>query len=356
MITIILVSWAALALGLSFTALTRTRRPALAPRRSRADVIVLRPVDAPTAQELANLRAPLPEGIRQIVLSPYPLSLVGTKNTEWVPSDPPGLNRKLGHLRYGLGVLASDAETPSRVLAIDADVAIDDALIDDLLGALDSGADCAWASPRPEAAGISRGLLVQSVHSFDVLDAISAGPPTVCGKALALGPDARRHLGELPDCVGEDLELSTHLAKDGLLVRLAGLAKVPGREPSIGATVARFTRWMQVLRAHRPWLSPSVPLLLACTPALVVAAAISREPIVLALSAAVVAVRTAIAMRNESRSRPRSMPLWWFPAELLLLVTWVAAMLRGGSVEWRGRTLRLGAGGVLTPMVSGEDA
>ena len=50
------------------------------------------------------------------------------------------------------------------------------------------------------------------------------------------------------------------------------------------------------------------------------------------------------------------MPLWWFPAELLLLVTWVAAMLRGGSVEWRGRTLRLGAGGVLTPMVSGEDA
>ncbi|MFO0599605.1 MAG: glycosyltransferase [Myxococcaceae bacterium] len=358
--TWLLLAWALLALGVTLTALVRTRRAAPA-TAVRADalhpVVVLRPFDVPSPQELANLSTPLPPGVRQIVLSPFRPRLPA--GVEWLPSDPPRQNRKLGHLHYALSVLSSpesegaasdEVDFPhsplQRVLIVDADVRLDDALLSDLLGALDQGADAAWASPRPEAAGLSRGLLVQSLHSFDVLDVISAGPKTVCGKALALGPAALELFRALPDCVGEDLELGVKLAEARLEVRLAGHARVPGADASLTASLARFTRWMQVLRAHRPTLFPTVPLFFACTPLLLAFALASANVAVLGAVLLVAALRTVLAAKLEDTARPT---FWWLGGEALLLAAWLGSLVRGRVVEWRGRRLVLGAGGVLVP-------
>ncbi len=349
MLTVVLVGWALLAAGATVTALVRVR-----PRATRPgpfdDVIVLRPVDAPTPRELANLSQPLPRGVRHLVLAPFRPRL--PTHVEWLPSDPPTKNRKLGHLRYALEVLRREAleegrSAPSRLVIVDADVAIDEHLLGGLLSELDAGVDAAWAAPRPDVAGPVRGLLVQSLHSFDALDAISTNPRAVCGKAIALGPLGIEVLSALPDCVGEDLELAIQLHERGGAVRLAAHARMPGTTDARSA-LARFTRWMQVLRAHRPLLFPTVPLLFACTPLLVAAALVHREPLVACAVVVLVLARTALAIRAERLGpRPRSAG-WWIAGEVLLLAAWARAFIRGHRIEWRGRELMLGEGGVLT--------
>lgn len=349
MISLVLVCWALLATGATVTALARVRRRT--PRAgSFSDVIVLRPVDAPSPTELANLSAPLLRGVRQIVLSPFRPRL--TSHVEWLPSDPTMKNRKLGHLRYALEVLRREAleegrSEPRRIVIVDADVSIDEALLAGLLSEVDEGHDAAWAAPRPEAAGAVRGLLVQSLHSFDALDAISSNPRAVCGKAIALGPLGIDVLGKLPDCVGEDLELAIQLHRRGGSLRLAGHARMPAAT-DLRSALARFTRWMQVLRAHRPVLFPTVPLLFACTPLLAIAALASRDPMVIGAAALLVFARVALAARAERLDGDPRLAIWWLAGEVLLLAAWARALVRGARIEWRGRELVLGQGGVLT--------
>ncbi|MBK7862642.1 MAG: hypothetical protein IPJ65_29345 [Archangiaceae bacterium] len=144
-----------------------------------SNVLLVRPVDAPTGGELANLRK-VPSGLEQWVMSPDPT----VPNHH--PSDPRTQNRKLGHLK------AAQVDPARTVLVVDADVEVDDALVDALLSALEGGADLAWAAPHPERRGLVRGLLVQSLHSFVVLDAVTFGARPVCGKAMALSPARAR--------------------------------------------------------------------------------------------------------------------------------------------------------------------
>lgn len=333
------LAWALLALGVTLTALWRWRRRPAQERGWEGGALLLRPIDAPSPQELENLNASLPAGVRQVVLCPFRPRL--DARVEWLPSDPPSGNRKLGHVKYALDVLP---RAGGRVLIIDGDVRVDDALVSSLLGALDAGADAAWASPRPAEAGLARGVLVQSLHSFDVLEAIGPGPAAMCGKALALGPAALEVLRGLPDCVGEDLELSARLHQRGLSVVLAGHAHLPG---ATGAPLQRFTRWMQVLRAHRPGLFPAVPLLFACTPVLLALSVWSGDVVVGAAALLVALARTVVAARAERALPGRRAAMWWLAAEALLLVAWVSALVRGKTVTWRGRTLQLAPGGAL---------
>ncbi len=290
---------------LRLVARLRVRSPLTPPR---GEGVLLRPVDAPTDAELANLSLRV-DGLVQHVAS---------------GAEPHALNRKLGHLKRALLELR-----PERVLVADADVAVDRELADALLGALDH-ADVAWAAPRPVPFGLTRGLLVQSMHSFEVLDAMTLGAPTMCGKAFALGPRGIEALLRLPDCIGEDLELAQ---VPGLRIVRAGRALIPQPE---GDVVARFTRWMQVLKAHRPALFPTIPLLFACTPLLLVAA--PRAGLALL---AVRLVAAAVLMRRPG------LYVEWLGAEALLLVCWVRALLSGRRVRWRGRTLLVGAHGRL---------
>ena len=288
--------------------------------------LLLRPVDAPTPAEQENLKQP---NAGKILTGPV------THH-----------NRKLGHLQNALSTLA-----PKTLLIVDADVRVDDALINGLLSALDAGAELAWAAPRPEAKGLTRGLLVQSLHSFQSLDAITRGPRPVCGKAIALGPQAIEILRELPDCLGEDLELAGRLHAKNLKVTLAGEANLPGPDASLRTLLARFTRWMQVLKAHRPFLFPSIPLLFAATPLLSLAALWDRSAPILIGTLVLISLRATLAAVLERRA---GIFMGWFGAEVLLLCCWVNALLLGSKVTWRGRVLEVGLHGRLSGSGSAE--
>lgn len=324
--------WAAIAIGFTVTALVKVgRHRALTGPAPGAPVALIRPVDSPTPLELENL-AHVPDGVEQYVVAPVPAG-AGT----WLPSDPTGFNRKLGHVHAALGRLG----TVRPVLIVDADVRVDEALVRSLLAGLAGGAALSWASPAPMAPGFERGLLVQSAHSFEVLDAISPGAPPLCGKAMALSPAALDVLRALPDCVGEDLELSEALHRRGLTSKLVARANLPGAR-GVEASYARFTRWMQVLRAHRGALFPTIPLLFACTPLLLLAAAAFGSVWLSALTAVLVLTRFTLATVLG-----RSPSMWWLAGELLLLASWLRSLTLGSRVTWRGRLLQIGEGGRL---------
>lgn len=346
----VLIGWAVV--GALFTLVATYRLERL--RQARATpspsplppVLLLRPVDAPTEQELENLAAPVgyAGALRHVVLSPFRPRLA--EGVEWLPSDPVSLNRKVGHLVYALSTLP---QGDAVVLAVDADVAVDAALVEGLVAQLHAGAHLASAAPRPSAhpslgGQMLRGLLVQSHHSFAVLDVMSAGAKAICGKAMALSAPARAQLALLSDCIGEDLELAVRLQEQGLTVTSsAAPARVPQPQgAAVKALGERITRWMQVLRFHRGALFPTVPLLFTPVPLLLPLALLAGDAQLWAAVAVLVATRVGLALHQDGRVGLR---LEWLLAEALLLWCWGASWLAGTTVTWRGRTFQLLHGG-----------
>ena len=265
---------------------------------------------------------------------------------EWLFSDPPSGNRKAGHLAYALATIHENEV----VVCADADVQVTPELLRALVEPVRQGAALCTAAPVPEGAidlagHALRGLLGRTHHAFVALDAMSLGAPAVCGKVMALGPRAIEELPRLVNCIGEDLELSRRLHAKGHRVVLAQLAAgTPAAPQTLSAAVLRITRWMQVLRAHRPALYPSVPLLFAPTIPLVLLALRSTEPLLLAGAGLLVLARTALSIRLSGLSVSA---LWeWLAGEALLLVAFLCSVLRR-DVVWRGRRLELSAGGLI---------
>ena len=381
-----LITWALVAAGFSAMALLRVTRRAAplrvesAARAARAaieasatsaaanssanaaaaanaidSVLVIRPLDAPADHELRALceSLHLGAGVRQFVTSPVrPTGL--PPELGWLRSDPTTSNRKVGHV---LNALAALGELPADavVLCIDADVVADESLVRALTAAIHDGACAASAAPIPPpgqslASLCTRGLLVQSHHSFVALDAMQLGAKAICGKALALSSDAIHEWRKLEAVVGEDLELSKALHARGRSVTVVAVQARVTQSPllTMGAVVDRFTRWMQVLRAHRAPLFPTVPLLFAPTPVLVILCAICGSPALAAATTLLVLSRFALANRLEDR--PFGLRFEWFLAELLLVLCWGRSLFLGRQVTWRGRQYRLGSGGHLTPL------
>jgi hypothetical protein len=246
------------------------------------------------------------------------------------------------------------------VLSVDADVRVDATLISALVDELREGAALASAAPVPDVSHTTagrcvRGLLVQSHHGFEALDAMSAGAPTICGKAVALSKAAQNELSALGHCIGEDLELAVRMHERSLPV---SLSKVPARIPQpsrvqFSAVIERFTRWMQVLRAHRPLLFPTVPLLFAATPPLMVLASVVATPEVAVALSCLVGARITLANLSDNRGGLR---FEWLMAEGLLWVCWLNALRQGSTVSWRGRHFALKRGGQMEALPASEEA
>jgi ceramide glucosyltransferase len=374
------LGWAAVATGFSAVALGRLLLARRAPvAGTRAPVLLLRPVDAPTARELENLAHPVDYAgeLEQVVVSPYRPRL--GPGVRWLPSDPPTPNRKVGHLLYALEVLPTQGRV---VLAVDADVQVTGALVESLAAPVAAGAALSTAAPTPVGArGVVgwavAGLLRHSHHSFRALHAMSAGAKAVCGKALGLSPVAVAELRGLGDHIGEDLELAKRLHARGAEV---ALAQEPARVPmepmrSWRPALERFTRWMQVLASHRPGLYPTVPLLF--TPTLPLGAlALALSSWELGMATGVLGgVRTLLSWRLTVLTRsspPPSLPrkggppiskgrgggegavplAWvaWLLGEALLLAAFLRSLWHAGTVTWRGRTYALEPGGRMTPV------
>jgi ceramide glucosyltransferase len=351
-----LTAWAGLSLG--FTAVTgfRLRRApgeaAGAGPKEWPAVLLLRPMDAPTPGELQNLATPVDyEGpLEQVVVSPYRPRL--PESVSWLPSDPTRRNRKAGHLSYALSAL----EVKGRVvLCVDADVAVDGALVRGLVAPLLRGAALSTAAPAVVGAGGMAGRAVRSLlnhghHSFLALHVMSAGAQAVCGKALGLSAEAQRLLPGLADHIGEDLELSKVLHARGRTVALSdACARVPAPPTGTSAALDRFTRWMQVLRAHRPGLYPTVPLLFAPTWMLGFCALLHGGALPAAAVLLTVLARVGLGLRLGALHGVRDGAATdWLMGEALLLSSWVRSLFRR-TVTWRGRVFAVLPGGRMVP-------
>jgi len=357
---LVVLAWTVAAALFSAVTLWRVLRER--PGRPPAGIpplLLLRPVDEPTEAELADIALPLPSelSIRHVVVSPYRPRL--PPGIEWHFSDPPCPNRKVGHVLYALDTLRRDEE---QILVVDADVAVDRTLVEGLSAALSAGAALSTSAPLPErgsGAGATalRGLLRSSHHSFVALDLMSAGPKAVCGKALGLSPAAAAALRGLDGHIGEDLELSRLLHDRGMpVVRASAPARMPlGRVP-LAAVLRRLRRWMLVLRAHRPALYPTVPVLLAPTPVLLALAIVLGAPAVFGAVLVLLALRIALGLALSRGSPEAADGGWeWLVGESALLFAW-AASLAGRTVGWRGRSFVLLRGGRMERGARGTDS
>lgn len=325
--------WASVAALFSIVARMRLRSLRHDPSvRSDRACVVLRPVDNPSDAEIANLAAPHEAHWQEVILSPRAIRGIAHQH-----SDPRTPNRKVGHVSQALRELGD-----VHVLVIDADVAISTALVEALVGALESGAAMAFAAPRALAsdgfaARAMSAVFFGSPHDFRLLFAMSAGAPALCGKAIALGPAARTLWPQLADYAGEDLELASRLhASRERVVRVEVPATV-----IISATLrwseahARLLRWMRVLRAHRPALYLTVPLVIAATPFVLLGAA--WAPL---FALALVVTRGVVATSLGAR------PLDALLAEAIIAGAWLHSLIDSDLV-WRGRRFRLAKGGVM---------
>lgn len=356
------LGWATMATGFSAVALgrlLRTRRRAPV-ESTQVPVLLLRPVDAPTARELENLARPVDYAgaLEQVVVSPFRPPLA--PEVRWLPSDPPTPNRKVGHLLYALEVLPTQGRV---VLVVDADVEVTGALVESLAAPVAAGAALSTAAPTPVGvrgvvAWAVAGLLRHSHHSFRALHAMSAGAKAVCGKALGLSPVAVEELRGLGDHIGEDLELAKRLHARGAEV---ALAEEPARVPlepmrTWRPALERFTRWMQVLASHRPGLYPTVPLLF--TPTLPLGAlALVLGSWELGMATGILGgVRTLLSWRLTVLTRSEGSQDFvtatgaWLLGEALLLAAFLRSLGQAGTVTWRGRTYALEPGGRMTPV------
>lgn len=276
-----------------------------------------------------------------------------------------GPNRKVDQLARAL---TAERGAHDVVVVADSDVDLGGVDLDELVGPVAHGdAAACWAAPlevdpRTAADRASAAVLDASLHAFALLGALDRRG--LVGKLFAVDARALESVGgfaALRHHLGEDLELARRLTALGHELALA-----PCRAPSLAQgrswddVVARYARWIAVVRAQRPHLLPAYPLLFALPPlaafaagAAVVDGALGAVALALALGARLGAAVLA-RLRNDLDVEPARLPVDVLLADLVLLAAWLRA-LGSRDLKWRGRSLRIGPSGVLSACEPRED-
>jgi ceramide glucosyltransferase len=263
-------------------------------------------------------------------------------------------NAKCGQLA---AAIARDDST--LVVVADSDVTLSEGDLVGLVAPLADGHAAAWAPPIESAPArtlgdhASQALLAASLHSFPLLSRLD--PAGMVGKLFAIDRAALDDVGgfeSLTDVLGEDMELSRRLSEKGRTVVAAPvLARSEAGGRTLRDTVARYARWIHVIRAQRPALLASYPLLFVATLPIVLlalAGAVASPKVGAAALLVAVGARLTVAVAARAASgRTASFAVvdaW--AADLLLLAATVSAAF-GRTVAWRGRRLAVGRGGRL---------
>jgi len=234
----------------------------------------------------------------------------------------------------------------------------------------DPAVGAVWAPPHEAAAPITRGdrasaaVLGRSLHAFALLAALDRDG--LVGKLLAVRREALADAGgfaALTTVLGEDVELGRRLRARGWRVaRSSHGARSLARGRPFAAVVARYARWMQVVRGQRPWLLPSYPLLFFATPVLVSAGLLLAAVALaagqagsacgaMAAVASAVAARLVVAAEAGAATEARAAGPWRLVTDALLAdVTLALAFARASTTRalvWRGRPLAVRPGGRL---------
>jgi ceramide glucosyltransferase len=246
------------------------------------------------------------------------------------------------------------------VVVADADVELGHDAVPRLVAAL-GASDAVWAPPvergraRTWGDRASQAVLDASLHSFPLLAGID--PHGLVGKLFAVrrsALDSVGGFGALTRYLGEDMELARRLRLAGSAVTVApqlAIATAEGRP--LRDVLARFARWLLVVRAQRPLLLVSYPLLIAASPLLltILAIAIARHDGALAtVAGSGLAVRFGIACFARATAgltiAPVAAALQTLGGDLVLLAALVMACT-ARDVTWRGRRLVIGPDGTL---------
>lgn len=272
---------------------------------------------------------------------------------------PLGPNRKASMLARELAM----AEHAELLVNVDSNVDLDGFALDELLSPLlrEPKLGAAWApwSERRVHGGLgaraSEAVLGASLTAFPLLCGIYAFG--LVGKIWAARCEALRacEFDELPNYLGEDLEMANRLRQRGW-----GIAAVPvlgharGHDPSFAEVVARFGRWMLATRSARPALMITYPLFFFATPLVLALAGfgmLARPNIALAAMVTAVSARSLISLTAQYWSgRPVGLLRGLTEAtlgDLALGLAWLRGYA-GREVEWRGHRLRVEPTGRLT--------
>lgn len=205
----------------------------------------------------------------------------------------------------------------------------------------------------------SAALLSVTLHAFPLLSGLD--PAGLVGKVMVVRRDALIAAGgfaALARYLGEDMELARRLrARGGRVVATASVARALTAGRVWESVVARYARWMTVIRGQRPALLASYPLLFFAAPLLVLwlaAAALAAtgpmRTIAAGLLGTVLVARAAVALAGRWRAGVGPWGLGLAADAVMgdaLLARAFVRALRGRTVRWRGRALTVGRDGVL---------
>lgn len=276
-----------------------------------------------------------------------------------------GPNRKAEQVAQALARAARDGLSFDTVVVADSDVAPSPADLDALVGALDKGAKAAYVpvSEAPLPADTKLGdranvaVLSASPHAFPLLAGMDHA--LFVGKLCAIDRAALEGAGGfegLTHLLGEDVELERRLRANGhdvVPVPRVAVATRSGRE--LTEAVARFTRWLGVVRAQRPHLLPTylfvfasfLPTLSACL--LIGSRSADAAAYGAFLVGAVLFARLAVAFEGRRiAGLPRGLGVAFVDVVLADAVL-LSALFRAATsreVAWRGQVLRVTSGGV----------
>lgn len=291
---------------------------------------------------------------------------IGAVSAEVLVTSPRPLeNRKVAQLIAGLAHTGEEI-----VVCADSDVRLADGDLEALICALldkttQPAAGAAFAAPIEVAPQTiwdraSTAVVGGSPQSFLALYGLSAlfgGAPNMAGALCVYRRRALSAIGGLSgvrDCLGEDNELARRLTAAGYRV---SLSRRPARCFDAGrdaaAAISRVARWLTVVRAQRPQLFLSYPLLVAATPIFIVAAGLVRSPVLLAFTVALLVLRIAlsIVLRRFFGLRRGLLAALVdvLCGEGLLLLGFLRAVL-SRRIRWRGHPFVVDRGGRLRPI------
>lgn len=297
-----------------------------------------------------------------------------------VPTAAP--NQKAGQW---LGLLAApDLAACTIFVNVDSDVHLAGFDLQRLIAPLRAeGVGATWCPPVEVAppAGLgdraSQAFLNASLHAFRLLGGLD--PHGLVGKVCALHLPRVRAAGGLVDLdilLGEDMELARRLRLAGLEAPTVAQPSHPAAQPihpaaqlshpaarpiymvaqpvrseargrSLAAAVARYARWLTVIRAQRAPLMASYPLLFGATlPLCLLAIPLGYQGLAAACVALTARLAVAVAGRRLGGLRvgPLTAVVDVVLGELVTWAAWLQAMRRR-EVVWRGQRLIIPRGG-----------
>ncbi|MFO0586433.1 MAG: glycosyltransferase [Polyangiaceae bacterium] len=262
------------------------------------------------------------------------------------------------HKAAQLAAAVEREEAPFDVVVVaDSDVDLAGFELDSLTAPLlaSPSAGAVWAPPvevgKIASSGdrASHALLSGSLHAFTLLGALDGRG--LVGKLFAARADAIAEIGgfgALSRVLGEDMELARRLLARG---RTISVAPVVARSLKTGRTwtsaVERYARWLTVIRAQRPHLLASYPLMFVAAPVVVMlglllapfAGALAFAAIGFALGSRLLAAIAARVLAGAGAHPLASIADAVF-ADALLATAFVRAVLTR-TLTWRGRTLTI---------------